>query len=984
MPCWHFASEEAKQKFEQNADDDLRKGLKGDRSCTDIIFLIAFIIGVLVYIFVSTAGAAYGNPKKLIQPRDYQGAYCGVEKNWNNGPNLNEQEYLSHTMNITSMIDTIAKELVCSTEAEQILTQGKDGYPALLSSTVQKEDYLCACCLRPCQRCMGSLDVDTSVWDKVSSKMAVLTDPLGGSDLFNPAGLNGDFFSSLWSSTDEFFTRVCLTDCSVDYTKVSNYSETRTAVYEPARDEPLWFAWQVLKNTTSPMAQSIHDVVSKSFTFTAYPESVCPYPAMYCVPMPGVKFETMVGGYCNYEMGAEVVAAIGSSAADAFESLAMQITGSGSAFEYATDLGAWMGDFLESLDTFVLVAVISFIIGFLYIIVARFVLACCIWTAAILTVLVWPFSGGLVYLLSMQCADASLLETGQGVATSVAVAGTTMVEVALEDGNISWEFASEVMTGNGADYRGIQKHTQSGRLCQGWNTQTPHVPLYNSSTDPDAGLISNFCRNPVQPDDRLQAPTIWCYTTDAAHRWEACTPVGVLKPECVYGYAVPDEGDRKSLEITAYVLWACGAIWILLVVIMKRRINLAIAINKVAGRFITHTPQVLLIPIAQAVFSCLWVALWFFLACFLLSQVPDSYSPTSYFASYAEAYGTSDTPGACTDKWPTGFTWKTENCEISTEDDGSELVKCWRCAPPRYVLDARFFYAVFMFLWVNALKVAIGQTIIAGAVAIWFFQEDKRSSRGKISGSVWNVFRFHLGSLCFGSLIIATVQFIRFCLKYLEKQAQAQKNSAAVVALRVSQCCMYCFETLVKFISRKAYIQIALLGNSFCFSAQRAFFLILRNIVRYAMVSVVGNFVETIGVVFITLTSMTLGYLILHEMHPEVYPMVPMIVYFFTTVMIAKLFMSVFGLTVSAALQCFLIAEEMGVMDVYVPKELRWAMDHHRDNPAARGTITRWTLFSQRPTRFGTDGAGKLSAQNSGHDQDRQSRFSSVRSRASE
>ena len=35
-----------------------------------------------------------------------------------------------------------------------------------------------------------------------------------------------------------------------------------------------------------------------------------------------------------------------------------------------------------------------------------------------------------------------------------------------------------------------------------------------------------------------------------------------------------------------------------------------------------------------------------------------------------------------------------------------------------------------------------------------------------------NVFRYHLGSLAFGSFIIAVIQFIRYLMKYYEKLAR--------------------------------------------------------------------------------------------------------------------------------------------------------------------------------------------------------------------
>ena len=78
------------------------------------------------------------------------------------------------------------------------------------------------------------------------------------------------------------------------------------------------------------------------------------------------------------------------------------------------------------------------------------------------------------------------------------------------------------MTGrNGAGYRGCQVKTRSGRTCQAWASQSPHRHSRTSSRYPNAGLVSNYCRN---PDGE---PTIWCYTADPEKRWEYCDPLSV-------------------------------------------------------------------------------------------------------------------------------------------------------------------------------------------------------------------------------------------------------------------------------------------------------------------------------------------------------------------------------------------------------------------------------------------------------------------------
>merc|ERR1712107_385864 len=65
-----------------------------------------------------------------------------------------------------------------------------------------------------------------------------------------------------------------------------------------------------------------------------------------------------------------------------------------------------------------------------------------------------------------------------------------------------------------AYYRGCQTVTRSGKICQRWDSQTPHQHSY-----PDSGLDANYCRN------RDGGDTIWCYTTDPAKRWEYCDPL---------------------------------------------------------------------------------------------------------------------------------------------------------------------------------------------------------------------------------------------------------------------------------------------------------------------------------------------------------------------------------------------------------------------------------------------------------------------------
>merc|ERR1719436_910437 len=135
---------------------------------------------------------------------------------------------------------------------------------------------------------------------------------------------------------------------------------------------------------------------------------------------------------------------------------------------------------------------------------------------------------------------------------------------------------------------------------------------------------------------------------------------------------------------------------------------------------------------------------------------------------------------------------------------------------------------------------------IAMCVSLWFFASNKFTTF-VVAPGIRTVLRYHVGTVAFGSFIVAVVQFIRYLMKYFEKQAEAQKNKVMVLVLKCIGCCIWCFEKCIKFLNKNAYIQIALLGKGFCTSAKEAFFLIARNVLRFGTIAALGGIVQGIG-----------------------------------------------------------------------------------------------------------------------------------------
>ncbi|PRD29379.1 UNVERIFIED_CONTAM: chtl-1 [Trichonephila clavipes] len=81
----------------------------------------------------------------------------------------------------------------------------------------------------------------------------------------------------------------------------------------------------------------------------------------------------------------------------------------------------------------------------------------------------------------------------------------------------------------------------------------------------------------------------------------------------------------------------------------------------------------------------------------------------------------------------------------------------------------------------------------------------------KLSSPIWRSLRilicYHLGSIAFGSLIIAIMKAIRALFRLLQKYMDDQ-NQRCNTFWKIFQCCLACFESYLKFLSKNAYIMI--------------------------------------------------------------------------------------------------------------------------------------------------------------------------------
>ena len=125
----------------------------------------------------------------------------------------------------------------------------------------------------------------------------------------------------------------------------------------------------------------------------------------------------------------------------------------------------------------------------------------------------------------------------------------------------------------------------------------------------------------------------------------------------------------------------------------------------------------------------------------------------------------------------------------------------------RYV----FLYSLFGYLWLNAFLFSLASFVVAAAAAIWYHTSNADTNgKGSVSRGFYWAFRYHLGSLAFGSFLIALIQFIRIIFEYYANKLQSANKDNKVIKclLCATRYLLDCFERCIKFLTKNAYIQV--------------------------------------------------------------------------------------------------------------------------------------------------------------------------------
>jgi hypothetical protein len=223
-------------------------------------------------------------------------------------------------------------------------------------------------------------------------------------------------------------------------------------------------------------------------------------------------------------------------------------------------------------------------------------------------------------------------------------------------------------------------------------------------------------------------------------------------------------------------------------------------------------------------------------------------------------------------------------------------------------------YYILGAFWLTAFFIGCTQFVIAAAAVMWYFDQGSDKKADCVGTGIKWLFRYHLGTIALGSMIIAICQTIRVIFEYYRRKIQSAAPSKLVKALLcLTGYLLWCLEKCIKYITKNAYIQCAVTSESFCTSAWNAFTLMIKHAARFGWGNSVGYLMIFFGCAGIgAVTALGAYVFISYTSYFTVStPIAPAIFVGIIAVFIAWMFLSIFSFASDALLQAFLLDEEL-------------------------------------------------------------------------
>ncbi|XP_040071984.2 choline transporter-like protein 1 [Ixodes scapularis] len=455
--------------------------------------------------------------------------------------------------------------------------------------------------------------------------------------------------------------------------------------------------------------------------------------------------------------------------------------------------------------------------------------------------------------------------------------GKLMVEEKLDASKqrTTWECVDKCTVGP-------MKRTGSFRVCDSTRPGVPHHLLRNSEIEIVASdiiwrlreiafvvligightILWMLCLR------FLAAVFVWIIMGIAAAGSLAITIALWLKwNRSVWSY-ITDEKEVKIASFELYKVWWIVAltivttltvILIILIISISKRVQLVTTLFTEAGRALGDMPVLFIQPFITALTVTLISSLWLLGLVSILSVA---------------------------------------HCYISDEHNDSVMFK-----PDDFFLTMAPFYLIF-FLWLVQIVLNCQNFVVAASVSSWYFTRHKTQMSSPVLESAEFLVAYHMGSVTYGSLLLAIVEPIRALVTGAHLAVAPKVRSCLRLETCWTMCCR-CLDYFPMYISKNAFIVMAVHGLSFRTSARRAQRLLARHRAQLSAIDSVADFLLFLTKLAVAVPAVFCGVWTITDSLTTVNVWVPLFAGGFISYYVADSCISVYEMTIDTLFLCF-------------------------------------------------------------------------------
>jgi len=185
-------------------------------------------------------------------------------------------------------------------------------------------------------------------------------------------------------------------------------------------------------------------------------------------------------------------------------------------------------------------------------------------------------------------------------------------------------------------------------------------------------------------------------------------------------------------------------------------------------------------------------------------------------------------------------------------------------------------------IWALFITQAATYMTLSRSAAVWFFNHGPNDSgeivqKGQyffgtrvVLACAWCVISRHMGSVAFGAAVLTIITIIRLILQaidYYTKDLQGS-NLLLRIVIKCAQCCLWCLDKTVRFITYYGFIFVAIEGSNFCTACLSTFSFIMKYPAQMSVNRMVANLLSCVISLSIPMVCGAIGFVWIDQTIP--------------------------------------------------------------------------------------------------------------------